>query len=182
MNKHYPITLGQLLILPPRDYRLVGQEGAEYDFRDFRWAKLERVSRDVNSSTTMPRDEVLLESRANVEIQGQVATPAPRLDRTEVPGPTNPALLMQFQNSAGIDAFNPGPSLGTEQFQPWLEQAGDCQSHGEQEACAIGQKHIQVGGIVLGSPLKDQCQGENAKSRYAPDQRVCSVLPLGFDH
>ncbi|CAK7213518.1 hypothetical protein SBRCBS47491_001827 [Sporothrix bragantina] len=47
------------------EYRLVGQETAEYDFRDFRWAKLERLKRGVRpadgNDLTMANDESLLE-------------------------------------------------------------------------------------------------------------------------
>ncbi|ETS85090.1 hypothetical protein PFICI_03115 [Pestalotiopsis fici W106-1] len=107
-----------------RDYRLVGQDGAEYDFREFRWAKLERVSRDVKTSTTMPRDEVLLESRADVEENNHVSTSAPLIESgtSSSAAEASPALMLQSQNYDGLNTLNQGPSISAEQYQPWLEQ------------------------------------------------------------
>lgn len=49
----------------PSEYRLIGQEMAEYDFRDFRMAKLERLKRGAKppdgNDTSMAKDEALLE-------------------------------------------------------------------------------------------------------------------------
>lgn len=43
------------------EYRILGQETAELDFREFRWAKMERLRRGAKYSANTNRDEDLLE-------------------------------------------------------------------------------------------------------------------------
>ncbi|KAH8891221.1 hypothetical protein GQ53DRAFT_823853 [Thozetella sp. PMI_491] len=70
------------------EYRLVGQDAAEYDFRDFRWAKLERIRRGARSSAHMSRDEALLEYKIGGETAAPSAVPSPRLDAIDVTNAT----------------------------------------------------------------------------------------------
>ncbi|KAM0812788.1 putative Transcription factor domain-containing protein [Seiridium cardinale] len=111
-----------------RDYRLVGQEGAEYDFRDFRWAKLERVSRDAITSATMPGDEVLLESQTGVVAGCHLEIPTPRFDAREIPGSGAPPPMLHSHDSNDLDTlYGQRTSISNEfrvesEFQPLLEQ------------------------------------------------------------
>ncbi|KIX07462.1 uncharacterized protein Z518_02115 [Rhinocladiella mackenziei CBS 650.93] len=66
------------------EYRLVCQDPAEYDFRDFRWAKLERLRRGVRPSTNAGRDEALLEYESGGETASSSAATSPRLDAIDV--------------------------------------------------------------------------------------------------
>ncbi|KIW06670.1 uncharacterized protein PV09_02376 [Verruconis gallopava] len=66
------------------EYRLVGQEPAEYDFRDFRWAKLERLRRGAKSIVNIARDESLLEFKMDAETAAPSAISSPRLDALDV--------------------------------------------------------------------------------------------------
>ncbi|KAH8810671.1 hypothetical protein F5884DRAFT_780061 [Xylogone sp. PMI_703] len=66
------------------EYRLVGQDAAEYDFRDFRWAKLERLRRGARLSTNAAHDEALLEYKVGGETASPSAAPSPRLDAMDV--------------------------------------------------------------------------------------------------
>lgn len=66
------------------EYRLVGQDAAEYDFRDFRWAKLERLRRGARSAVNMARDEALLEYKVGGETAAPSAVSSPRLDAMDV--------------------------------------------------------------------------------------------------
>ncbi|KAF5026819.1 hypothetical protein F66182_1103 [Fusarium sp. NRRL 66182] len=65
---------------PASQDQLVGQDAAEYDFRDFRWAKVERLQRGASSTTDMARDEALLEYREGRETTVPSIAPSPRLD------------------------------------------------------------------------------------------------------
>lgn len=74
-----------MLSIITSEYRLVGQDPAEYDFRDFRWAKLERLRRQgIKSSVNGARDESLLEYGVNEEIVATPWTSSPRLDALDV--------------------------------------------------------------------------------------------------
>ncbi|KIW92796.1 uncharacterized protein Z519_06645 [Cladophialophora bantiana CBS 173.52] len=66
------------------EYRLVGQDAAEYDFRDFRWAKLERIRQGAESSTNAACDEALLEYKVGEETAPPSTAPSPRLDAMDV--------------------------------------------------------------------------------------------------
>lgn len=70
--------------MSPSEYRLVGQDAAEYDFSDFRWAKLERLRRGAKSSAIANRNEALLEHSVGGEAVGQFATSSPRLDALDM--------------------------------------------------------------------------------------------------
>lgn len=79
------------------EYRLVGQEDAEYDFRDFRWAKLERLRRGARSSVSMARDEALLEYKVGAETAAPTAISSPRLDAMDVRrGPDRPSETLSI--------------------------------------------------------------------------------------
>ncbi|KAJ3461154.1 hypothetical protein MRS44_009707 [Fusarium solani] len=73
------------------EHQLVGQDVAEYDFRDFGWAKVERLRRGASSSTNMARDEALLEYKAGKEAAIISAVPSPRLDAMDVSHSINQA-------------------------------------------------------------------------------------------
>lgn len=66
------------------EYRLVGLDDAEYDFRDFRWAKLERLRRSAGSSADAARDEALLEYNERTLSGAPSRTQSPLLDAMEV--------------------------------------------------------------------------------------------------
>ncbi|KAL1887658.1 hypothetical protein Sste5346_010053 [Sporothrix stenoceras] len=61
------------------EYRLIGQETAEYDFRDFRMAKLERLKRGVRppdgNDISMANDEALLEYNVDNNNGGEDSAP-----------------------------------------------------------------------------------------------------------
>lgn len=65
-------------------YQLAGRDDAEYDFRDFRWAKLERLRRGGWSSANISRDEALLEDGLGDDIDARSAMPSPKLDAMDV--------------------------------------------------------------------------------------------------
>ncbi|KAF4467002.1 Transcription factor [Fusarium albosuccineum] len=65
-------------------HQLVGQDAAEYDFRDFRWAKVGRLRRGASSTANMARDEALLEYKEGEETAVPSAMPSPRLDAMDV--------------------------------------------------------------------------------------------------
>ncbi|KAJ5775489.1 uncharacterized protein N7511_000500 [Penicillium nucicola] len=66
------------------EYRIVGQDAAEYDFRDFRWARLERILRGAQPSANYNGDEVLLEYRTGAEAVVPSTAPSPQLDAMDV--------------------------------------------------------------------------------------------------
>lgn len=66
------------------EYRLIGQDAAEYDFRDFRWAKLERLRRGAKSTTSGSRDEALLEYTAGGDAAEPSMPSSPRLDAIDI--------------------------------------------------------------------------------------------------
>ncbi|ETI27801.1 hypothetical protein G647_00250 [Cladophialophora carrionii CBS 160.54] len=108
------------------EYRLVGKDAAEYDFRDFRWAKLERLRRGARSSTNIARDEALLEYSVDTETAPPSAAASPRLDAMDVRNalPRLPAT-QTLQSSAPSDALNlpeiqgiQGPGMAPSP-QPW---------------------------------------------------------------
>ncbi|KAL1851673.1 hypothetical protein Daus18300_012482 [Diaporthe australafricana] len=108
-----------------REYRLVGQDAAEYDFRKFSWAKLERASRDANAPASMPRDEVLLECQAK---EATAAELPPRRDARDITTSASQPQILQPSYSSSLDTlYNQGTSIGNElalgyEFQPLLEQ------------------------------------------------------------
>lgn len=62
----------------------MGQDAAEYDFRDFRWAKLERLQQGASSTANMARDEALLEYKVSGETAAPSASSSPVLDAMNV--------------------------------------------------------------------------------------------------
>ncbi|KAF4450532.1 hypothetical protein F53441_6387 [Fusarium austroafricanum] len=67
--------------------QLVGQGAAEYDFRDFLWAKLERLRRGASATTNVARDEALLEYNEGIDTAALSALTSPRLDAMHIQGP-----------------------------------------------------------------------------------------------
>ncbi|OKO97533.1 hypothetical protein PENSUB_10327 [Penicillium subrubescens] len=57
---------------------------AEFDFRDFRWAKVERIRRGARSAAIGGGDEVLLEYRVDGDTSAHTVVPSPRLDAINV--------------------------------------------------------------------------------------------------
>ena len=107
------------------EYRPAGQDAAEYDFRDFRSAKLERLRRDARSSTNAAHDEALLEYMVGGETATPSAATSPRLDAMYVhnaltrpsatqPLPSIPSNAVDLPEVQGID----GDGL-TQTSQPW---------------------------------------------------------------
>lgn len=107
------------------EYRLVGQDVAEYDFRDFRWAKLERLRRGARSSTNAARDEALLEYKVRGETATPSAPPSPRLDAMDVRNtlarpsaaplqPPEPSNNLEFP-----ELQRPDENIFTHTLQPW---------------------------------------------------------------
>ncbi|KAJ5818358.1 hypothetical protein N7474_003949 [Penicillium riverlandense] len=66
------------------EYRLVGQDAAEFDFRDFRGAKLERLRRGAKLTTSGSRDEALLEYTEGGDAAEPSMPSSPRLDAIDV--------------------------------------------------------------------------------------------------
>jgi hypothetical protein len=64
------------------EYQVIGQDEAEYDFRDFRWAKLEQLRRSGKPPNTVAAagDETLLEFTTDQETLLASAADSPRLD------------------------------------------------------------------------------------------------------
>ncbi|OOQ81716.1 hypothetical protein PEBR_42865 [Penicillium brasilianum] len=81
-------------------YRLVGQDLAEFDFRDFRWAKVERIRRGAPSAATGGGDEVLLEYRVDGDTAAHTVAPSPRLDAIDVNSALGWSPLVQSAPSA----------------------------------------------------------------------------------
>jgi hypothetical protein len=76
------------------EYQFVGQDPTEYDFRDFRMAKLERLRRSGGSIATANRDETLLEFRPADETAAPSSAPSPHLDAMDVSRVlTQPAMI-----------------------------------------------------------------------------------------
>ncbi|KAI5460118.1 hypothetical protein BGZ63DRAFT_455647 [Mariannaea sp. PMI_226] len=67
-----------------REYEVVGTDPAEYDFRDFRRATVERVRRGASSSVNVIRDQALLEYSVGSEMVIPPVVPSPRLDAMDV--------------------------------------------------------------------------------------------------
>ncbi|CAK7199021.1 hypothetical protein SEUCBS139899_001689 [Sporothrix eucalyptigena] len=97
------------------EYRLVGQAGqeaAEYDFRDFRQAKLERFRRGAGSSAQMARDESLLEYKIDAETAASSTVPSPRLDAADVrevfsAGASNTSHDHEYPYTTAVDVSPP---------------------------------------------------------------------------
>lgn len=70
--------------LCPSEYRLLDKDAAEYDFRDFRWARLERVRRGAKAPGNGTGDELLFEFDAGDSLAPSTAQPA--LDAMDVDG------------------------------------------------------------------------------------------------
>ncbi|KAF5009432.1 hypothetical protein FDECE_4364 [Fusarium decemcellulare] len=96
------------------EHQLVGQDAAEYDFRDFRWAKVERLRRGASSTANMARDEALLEYKEGEETTVPSAMPSPRLDAMDVshslgrpsasdPIPADPSPSMDLPDAPNIN-------------------------------------------------------------------------------
>lgn len=66
------------------EYRLVGQDAAEFDFRDFRGAKLERLRRGAKLTTSGSRDEALLEYTVGGDAAEPSIPSSPRLDAIDI--------------------------------------------------------------------------------------------------
>ncbi|KAL1862597.1 hypothetical protein VTK73DRAFT_6733, partial [Phialemonium thermophilum] len=99
------------------EYRLVGQDAAEYDFRDFRWAKLERLKRSVRPTDDMVRDESLLECRGD-DSAAMSTAPSPRLDAADVRSPFGPSGGLPMLSPARLSLqqpsdATPSPSAST---------------------------------------------------------------------
>ncbi|KAK7222803.1 hypothetical protein V2G26_010806 [Clonostachys chloroleuca] len=61
------------------EYRILCQETAELDFREFRWAKIERLRRGAKYSANTNRDEDLLEYNVGGDTATPSAAPSPKL-------------------------------------------------------------------------------------------------------
>lgn len=104
----------------------MGQDAAEYDFRDFRWAKLERLRRGARPAVNMARDEALLEYNVGEETAAPSEVSSPRLDAIDVnnawrqPSATTPSVssvpsntieMSESQSIGGVDM--------AQNEQPW---------------------------------------------------------------
>ncbi|OAA76214.1 Transcription factor [Akanthomyces lecanii RCEF 1005] len=78
-------------------YQPVGQDAAEYDFRDFRWAKLERLRRGAASSKNVALDESLLQYEPGGETAVSSTAPSPRLEALDVSHALDSTLPVQSQ-------------------------------------------------------------------------------------
>ena len=105
----------------------MAQDTAEYDFRDFRWAKLERIRRGARTSTNPANNEALLEYRVGHQTAGPSAAPSratsPRLDALDV------TRELQTTSPSQSSALEPGLSVPLHSQpvaipgQPWWEQS-----------------------------------------------------------
>jgi hypothetical protein len=98
------------------EYRMVGQDPAEYDFRDFRSAKLERVRRGAGLSTHAAHDEALLEYRTSREASPPSSASSPRLDALDIRNALahHPTQAPPFATSDAINVPETTPLAGEE--------------------------------------------------------------------
>ncbi|KAM0420348.1 hypothetical protein ACHAPT_011890 [Fusarium lateritium] len=104
-------------------HQLVGQDAAEYDFRDFRWAKVERLRRGASSTANMARDEALLEFKEGGETNVPSAVPSPRLDAMDVNHSVNQASA-SHPTATGLSELANLPemqSMGGENFEEMVQ-------------------------------------------------------------
>ncbi|KAL2681418.1 hypothetical protein Neosp_009029 [[Neocosmospora] mangrovei] len=101
------------------EHQLVGQDVAEYDFRDFRWAKVERLRRGASSTVNMARDEALLEYREGEEIALTSGMPSPRLDAMDVSQSLNRESVSNPTSTSlpGLTALPEIQSMGGDGFE-----------------------------------------------------------------
>ncbi|KAI8714925.1 Fungal-trans domain-containing protein [Fusarium sp. LHS14.1] len=101
------------------EHQLVGQDVAEYDFRDFRWAKVERLRRGASSTVNMARDEALLEYREGEEIALTSGMPSPRLDAMDVSQSLNRESVSNPTSTSlpGLTALPEIQSMGGDSFE-----------------------------------------------------------------
>ncbi|KIW29061.1 hypothetical protein, variant [Cladophialophora immunda] len=134
------------------EYRLVGQDAAEYDFRDFRWAKLERIRRGAESSSTnAARDEALLEYKVGEETTAPPsAAPSPRLDAMDVRNALRPPSSSTT-------------TTATAQPLPYAEQANAPLDLSEAQG-------VEAGDIThIAQPWWGLAQPENADQAFSLD-------------
>ncbi|KAJ8124794.1 hypothetical protein O1611_g8847 [Lasiodiplodia mahajangana] len=82
------------------EHQQLGEDAAEYDFRDFRWAKLERRRRSLKPpNTRLAGDESLLELKSDGDTGAPSAIPSPRLDAMDVNVALAPPSNTQTQPS-----------------------------------------------------------------------------------
>ena len=76
------------MLLRSQDHNRVGKDVAEYDFRDFQKARLERLDHLARTSSyhvTHPApDEVLLDDSIGRETPEMPSAPSPRLDALDI--------------------------------------------------------------------------------------------------
>ncbi|KAJ9635681.1 hypothetical protein H2204_005641 [Knufia peltigerae] len=107
------------------EYQLAGSDAAEYDFRDFRWAKVERIRRGAWSSTYAARDEGLLVFKSGRDTTVPSAAPSPRLDAIEVrKSLTQPSALNSDQSMASSslqapEGLSKDPQSMPQLARPW---------------------------------------------------------------
>ncbi|KAK5163898.1 uncharacterized protein LTR77_010292 [Saxophila tyrrhenica] len=88
------------------EYQLVGQDAAEYDFRDFRWAKIERLRRGASSSANVAQDETLLQFKVGCETAAPSARTSPRLDANDVNNAQPRSTMAQSVPSVPLESLN----------------------------------------------------------------------------
>ncbi|KAL4790589.1 hypothetical protein BDV19DRAFT_372132 [Aspergillus venezuelensis] len=105
---HRLIRCDHMDILEPQDLEairrrnlLVGQEDAEFDFRDFRGAKLERLRKLANVPNTTAPDEVLLEDTTAQEIEAKSGDDSPQAAEPGLDNHSNP-LVDDQQGSTSL--------------------------------------------------------------------------------
>ncbi|CAH0057908.1 unnamed protein product, partial [Clonostachys solani] len=94
------------------EYQILGQETAELDFREFRWAKIERLRRGAKYSANTNRDEDLLEYDVGGDTAAPSAAPSPRLDAIDV------SSSMRRSSAAPLPPFTSLPSTSHDVPEP----------------------------------------------------------------
>jgi hypothetical protein len=94
------------------EYRILGQDTAELDFREFRWAKIERLRRGAKYSANTNRDEDLLEYNVGGDTAAPSAAPSPKLDAIDV------SSSMRRSSAAPVPAFTGLPSTSHDVSEP----------------------------------------------------------------
>ncbi|GKZ30714.1 hypothetical protein AbraIFM66950_010008 [Aspergillus brasiliensis] len=103
-----------LTLIQSHDHNLVGQDVAEYDFRDFRKARAERLAHLSRTSSYhvmhAAPDEVLLDDSIGREMPEMPSAPSPRLDALDVCNtiPRDPVAQVPPTGAPG----DPNPSAG----------------------------------------------------------------------
>ncbi|KAL2831557.1 hypothetical protein BDW59DRAFT_182196 [Aspergillus cavernicola] len=123
---------GDLTIIRSK-HPLVGQDVAEYDFRDHRGAKLERIAlgkRVRTGSTHETHDEVLLDdsiTRDGRDSSGPSAAPSPKMTALAPSYPVGPHMVDPTQPSGVSTVSNHSTWMGMESYnlaqfgQSWTE-------------------------------------------------------------